>query len=153
MCLHLCEPPLLPFTPLNGHLIKGFAIFLKTIFFWDTLYNIWISTNMKIQYTFEVAGVLVLILLPSFHDPGVVWFAENNFILLVRHGNNCCIWKIWHKSTLLREGLTRKKKKSVNFHTFGPDPPPLKSVKLKKYFFFHTLTEKYFGLENLFYHL
>jgi len=31
----------------------------------------------------------------------------------------------------LREGLTRKKKKSVNFHTFGPDPPPI----LKKIFF------------------
>ena len=32
MCLHLCEPPFLPFIPLNCHLIKGFAIFLKTIF-------------------------------------------------------------------------------------------------------------------------
>ena len=29
-----------------------------------------------------------------------------------------------------------EKKKSVNFHTFGPDPsPPLKSVKLNKIFF------------------
>ena len=35
-----------------------------------------------------------------------------------------------------------------NFHTFGPDPPPLKSVKLKK-FFIHTLTETYFGEKNL----
>ena len=45
---------------------------------------------------------------------------------------------------MIREGLTRKKKKSVNFHTFGPDPPPLKSVKLK-IFFFYTITETYFG--------
>ena len=29
--------PLSLYTPLNGHLIRGFAIFLKTIFFWDTL--------------------------------------------------------------------------------------------------------------------
>ena len=26
------NPPFLPFIPLNGHLIKGFAIFLKRIF-------------------------------------------------------------------------------------------------------------------------
>ena len=30
--------PLSLYTPLNGHLIRGFAIFLKTILFWDTLY-------------------------------------------------------------------------------------------------------------------
>ena len=47
----------------------------------------------------------------------------------------------------LRDLLTRKKK-SVNFHTFGPDPPPLKSVKLNKIFFSHTLTETYFGKRN-----
>ena len=29
--------PLYLYTPLNEHLIRGFAIFLKTIFFWDTL--------------------------------------------------------------------------------------------------------------------
>ena len=29
--------PLSLYTPLNGHLIRGFAIFLKTISFWDTL--------------------------------------------------------------------------------------------------------------------
>ena len=29
--------PLSLYTPLNGHLIRGFAIFLKTILFWDTL--------------------------------------------------------------------------------------------------------------------
>ena len=45
-----------------------------------------------------------------------------------------------------------KKKISVNFHTFGPDPPPLKSVKLKKKFV-HTLTKTYFGKKNLFFHL
>ena len=33
MCLNLCESPFLPFTPLNGHLIKSLAIFLKRIFF------------------------------------------------------------------------------------------------------------------------
>ena len=34
-----CMNPLLsPYTPLNGHMIKGYAIFLKPIFFWDTLY-------------------------------------------------------------------------------------------------------------------
>ena len=32
MCLHLCEPQFLHFTHLNSHLIKGFAILLKTIF-------------------------------------------------------------------------------------------------------------------------
>ena len=31
--------PLSLYTSLNGHLIRGFAIFLKTILFWDTLYN------------------------------------------------------------------------------------------------------------------
>ena len=32
-CIYnLCEPPFLPFIPLNGHLIKDFAILLKTIF-------------------------------------------------------------------------------------------------------------------------
>ena len=47
-----------------------------------------------------------------------------------------------------------EKKKSVNFHTLGPDPPPpLKSVKLNKIFFSHTLTETYFGKRNLFFHL
>ena len=46
-----------------------------------------------------------------------------------------------------------EKKKSVNFHPFGPDPPPLKSVKLNKIFFSHTLTETYFGKRNLFFHL
>ena len=52
-----------------------------------------------------------------------------------------------------REVLTRKRK-SVNFHTFGPDPPPpLKSVKPNKIFFSHTLTETYFGKRNLFFHL
>ena len=35
------------------------------------------------------------------------------------------------------KGRSHSKKKSVNFHTFGPDPPPLKSVKLKKFFFSH----------------
>ena len=30
-------PFLSPYTPLNGHMIKGYAIFLKPIFFWDTL--------------------------------------------------------------------------------------------------------------------
>ena len=29
----------------------------------------------------------------------------------------------------LREGLTRKKKKSVNFHTFGLGPPPPKKCE------------------------
>ena len=29
----MCEPQFLPFTPLNGHLIKSFAIFLKRTFF------------------------------------------------------------------------------------------------------------------------
>ena len=52
----------------------------------------------------------------------------------------------------VREGLTRKKK-SVNFPTFGPDPPPLKSVKLKKFFFSDTIAETYFGKKNLFFHL
>ena len=33
MCLHLCEPPFFPIIPLNGYLIKGFAIFLKRTFF------------------------------------------------------------------------------------------------------------------------
>ena len=47
-----------------------------------------------------------------------------------------------------------KKKISVNFPPFGPDPPPpLKSVKLNKIFFSYTLTETYFGKRNLFSHL
>ena len=56
---------------------------------------------------------------------------------------------------VVREVLTRKKK-SVNFHTFGSDPPPKKCETYEK-FFFHTLTETYFGeksfKENIFFHL
>ena len=35
---HEIYPHLYPYTTLNGHLIQGYAIFLKPIFFWDTLY-------------------------------------------------------------------------------------------------------------------
>ena len=48
MCLHLCEPPFLPFTPLTGYLIKGFAIFLKRTFLGHpVLFNCWITFQFK----------------------------------------------------------------------------------------------------------
>ena len=43
----------------------------------------------------------------------------------------------------------KNKKKCELSHFWSP---PLKSVKLKN-FFFHTLTETYFGKKNLFFHL
>ena len=49
---------------------------------------------------------------------------------------------------MVREVLTGKKKCELS-HFWSP--PPLKSVKLK--FFFHTLTETYFGKKNLFSYL
>ena len=48
MCLHT---PLSHFTPLNGHLIKGFAIFLKTIFVWDAQY---LKDMTEVKANFEV---------------------------------------------------------------------------------------------------
>ena len=45
---------------------------------------------------------------------------------------------------------SKKKKNIVNFHNLGPDPPPLKVVKGKNLFFFHTLTETHFGEKNFF---
>ena len=32
------NPHLSPYTPLHGCMIKHYAVFLKPIFFWDTLY-------------------------------------------------------------------------------------------------------------------
>ena len=49
-------------------------------------------------------------------------------------------------------GKVSLEKKNMNFHTFGPDPPQ-KSVKLKNFIFFHTLTETYCGKKNVFFHL
>ena len=46
-----------------------------------------------------------------------------------------------------------KKKKVWTFTLLVQTPPPLKSVKLNKIFFSHTLTETYFGKRNLFFHL
>ena len=46
-----------------------------------------------------------------------------------------------------------EKKKSVNFHTFGLNPPPLPKKCETLEFIFHTLTETYFGKKNWFFHL
>ena len=43
ICLHLCYPHLSPYKPLNGHTVKGYAIFLKLIFFgtpWRSTYSL-----------------------------------------------------------------------------------------------------------------
>ena len=76
-------------------------------------------------------------------------FSSSLIFLLYRNLEN----KFENDRKQLREGLIQDKK-NVNFHTFGPDPPPpLKSVKLNKIFFSLTLTETYFGKRNLFFHL
>ena len=49
---------------------------------------------------------------------------------------------------VLIKGSSHLKKKSVKFHTFGPDPP-LKSVKLEKLFFF-THQPKHVLVKSLF---
>ena len=48
----------------------------------------------------------------------------------VEGGSSCC------KINVAREVIIRKKK-VVNFHNFGPDPPPLKVVKTPIFFLLH----------------
>ena len=59
-----------------------------------------------------------------------------------------------HRKTIgscYHQGRVHSKKKIiVNFHNLGLDPPPLKVVKGKNLFFFHTLTETHFGEKNFF---
>ena len=70
------------------------------------------------------------------------------------HFRNYELWIAKSKNIyLLREVLIRNKKKSVNFHTFGPDPPPLKSVKCKKFIFFFTHYLKHILVKRTFFSL
>ena len=62
------NPHLSPNTPLNGHLIKVYAIILKPIFFWDTLYLDW--NHLK---TFTNTAGTICSNFVSIH----IWFVSN----------------------------------------------------------------------------
>ena len=58
ICLHMSDPHLSPLTPLNGHMIKGYATLLKPIIFWDTL--IW-PTQSVFLYVLSIPTIMLQI--------------------------------------------------------------------------------------------